>query len=331
MSICNVEMNPAFPVGQPMLIRTLDGRGWHDLVPGHKYAIPDGPLTLLKCFERYVTEWCVPRGGDPDRAWIAFRAFINTFGWDKNCAELTRADGRIFVNAELARGVTAATARKHLTMVLAALNHAHKDGRLAKVPKFDMPDPAQPRVRWLTREEHRKLMQVAKPWARQLFWLLAFGTGARTGAILDLTWDRIDLVRKTIDYRVPGVRYRNKRRAVVPIHAALLPRLESAYARRDPSCPFVVSRKGRKYSQGSLYHECKRDLAAIGIRERGVARHVARHTVATWMLRGDEERGIRPAPIHRVAMMLGDTIGMVEKTYSHVLPTDLEEDTRVLH
>jgi hypothetical protein len=43
-----------------------------------------------------------------------------------------------------------------------------------------MPAAAQPRPRWLTREEHRKLMLLPKPGARQLFWLLAFGTGART-------------------------------------------------------------------------------------------------------------------------------------------------------
>jgi integrase len=174
-------------------------------------------------------------------------------------------------------------------------------------------------------------MLVPKPWARQMFWLLAFATGARTGAILDLTRDRVDLARGTIDFRVPGVVYRNKRRAVVPIAASLMPRLVAALERADPACPFVVSKKGKKYSQGSLYHECKRDLAAIGIVERGVARHVARHTVATWMLRGDKERGIPPAPIHLVAQMLGDKVEMIERVYSHVLPTDLQDVTRVLH
>jgi integrase len=57
---------------------------------------------------------------------------------------------------------------------------------------------------------------AAEAGPRQLFWLLAFGTGARTEAMLDLEWDRVDLVRRTIDYRVPGVVYKNKRRAVRP-------------------------------------------------------------------------------------------------------------------
>jgi integrase len=302
------------------------------LVGGVEYKRPrQETYTLLACFEDYITEHCLPTGGDPQRAWIAFYAWIAALGHDRECATLTRADGRKVVECELARGVSSATARKHLTMGNAALNHAKREERIAKVPKFQSPAAAQPRLRWLTKEEHRRLMLLPKPRARQLFWLLAFGTGARTGAILDLEWSRVDLTRRTIDYRVPGVTYKNKRRAVVFIHDSLLPRLVSAHARRDESCPFVVTRKGKRYSQGSLYHECKADLAAIGIKERGVARHVARHTVATWMLRGDPERGIRPAPIHRVAMMLGDTITMIEKNYAHVLPTDLQDDTRVLH
>jgi integrase len=288
------------------------------LVPGRDYRLPrsDGPLTLLTCFEDYVREHCIVTGGDPERAWIAFRAWINALGCDRDCATLTRADGRTVVEHELARGVSSATARKHLTMGLAALNHAKKEERITKVPKFQSPPAAQPRLRWLTRQEHRKLMLLPKPGARQLFWLLAFATGARTGAMLDLEWTRVDLVRRTIDYRVPGAVYKNKRRACVPINDALLPRLESAYGRRDTSCPFVVSRKGKRYSQGSLYHECKRDLANIGINERGVARHVARHTVASWILQDG-------GSILDVAKILGDTVSMVETVYGHMEPKHL--------
>jgi hypothetical protein len=90
-------------------------------------------LTLLACFEDYITEHCIPTGGDPERAWIAFYAWINALGHDRECASLTRADGRTVVEHELARGVSSATARKHLTMGLAALNHARKEERIDKV------------------------------------------------------------------------------------------------------------------------------------------------------------------------------------------------------
>jgi integrase len=158
---------------------------------------------------------------------------------------------------------------------------------------------------------------------RRMFWLLAFGTGARTAAMLELTWDRVDFAQRTIDYRVPGAVYKNKRRAVVPIHDKLLPRLQSAYELRDPACPFVVNKDGRQYSGGSLYHECKRDLAAIGIKERGVARHVARHTVASWIL----QDGGR---LEDVAKLLGDTVAMVERVYGHMEPKHLMKAANLL-
>lgn len=312
--LCNVEKVDALPEGV-FLVASFDRRGLHWKVPGRDYRIQRAPtLTLFQCFSDYVEEHCLPTGGDPDRFWLAGRAWLDAIG-NRDCATLTRADGRTIVQRELARGVKPATARKHLTMGLAALNHAKKEERLSVVPKFQMPAASSPRLRWLTREEYRRLLQVPKPWARQIFWLLAFNTGARTKAMLDLEWDRVDLANRTIDYRLPGKNHKNKRRAVVPINDALLPRLQSAYARRTSQ--YVVEGKdGGEYSAGVLYHQCKRDLAAIGIRERGVARHVARHTVASWILQAGGD-------CYDVAKLLGDTVGMVEKVYGHVEPKHL--------
>lgn len=71
-------------------------------------------------------------------------------------------------------------------------------------------------------------------------------------------------------------------------------------------------------------------MRAAGIDEMGVCRHVARHTVASWLLQGDEARGIPPAPVHLVAEILGDRVGMIEKVYSHVMPKHLMNVTRAL-
>lgn len=38
----------------------------------------------------------------------------------------------------------------------------------------------------------------------RLFILLGLYTGAKSGAILDLTWDRVDMERRLIDYRTAG-------------------------------------------------------------------------------------------------------------------------------
>ncbi len=54
---------------------------------------------------------------------------------------------------------------------------------------------------------------------------LALHTGARSGAILAVTWNRVDLDRRLVDYREPGRARTRKRRVPAPIndtlHAAL--------------------------------------------------------------------------------------------------------------
>jgi hypothetical protein len=133
------QLPPLYNIG------VFDGRGgrlrW--LTPGVEYtpARPDGPLTLYQCFVDYTKEHCVPEGGDPERAWIAFRVWIAALGHDRDVTTLTRADGRRLVEHELARGVSSATARKHLTMGQAALHHAQREERITKVPKFQSPAP----------------------------------------------------------------------------------------------------------------------------------------------------------------------------------------------
>jgi integrase len=58
-------------------------------------------------------------------------------------------------------------------------------------------------------------------------------------------------------------------------------------------------------------------------RRVGRLRHVARHTVASWLLQGWPEEGIPAMPIFDVAKYLGDTVKMVESTYGHLLPKHL--------
>jgi hypothetical protein len=148
-------------------------------------------------------------------------------------------------------------------------------------------------------------MLLPKPRRQHLFWLIAFATGARSEAIIEATWDRVDWNRRTIDFRVPGAVYRNKRRVVAPISDALYPRLEAAYARRTDDYVIGLGERGKP---SCTWRGCKENLKAIGIDERGVCRHVARHTVASWLLQGDPERGIAPASVYDVAKLLGDTV-----------------------
>lgn len=185
----------------------------------------------------------------------------------------------------------------------------------ADVPLFDLPEGSPARHRWLRAEEIKRLMASVVEWrvdgrlsrVERFLWL-ALETAARLTAILELTWDRVDFDLNTITYNVPGRRITKKRRATVPISAALRPILLRAYAERegDLVCDYAAAKSVWRVMQAVAKHAKVDDISP----------HVMRHTAATHMLRNG-------VPIWYVAKILGDTVASVEKVYGHHVPDEL--------
>lgn len=279
------------------------------------------PPCILGALRHYYHEWVIPNCREPNRSLYVFKHILRKMDPTQLIDTIGRADGRNYVNARLAEGVKPATARRELSLFLAALNHEVREERSKSKFGFQMPPQSEPRIRYLTREEYARLMRTPMPPRIYRFFLLAFGTGARARAIEQLTWDRVDLQRRTIDFRLPGVNHKNKRRVVAPISDALFPRLEAMYARRKDTHVIGLSEKGKCVT---TYHAAKEVLRTMGINENGVARHVARHTFASWLL----QEGVS---IYEVAKLMGDTVGMVEKVYGHMQAHHLMSAVNRLH
>jgi integrase len=60
-----------------------------------------------------------------------------------------------------ARERSAGTVRRELGVLRAAVNHAHKEGRLTRIVGFVLPPRPEPRDRWLTRKEAAALLRAA--------------------------------------------------------------------------------------------------------------------------------------------------------------------------
>lgn len=273
--------------------------------------------TVEAAIEHYIQEHVIPSGGEERRARYTAAKGLRIFGAQTPIDEITRGRSRQYAEIRIAEGVKPATVRRELSMHQAAFNHARKEERTKTEFSFFMPPASAPRLEWLTHEQYRKIMLVPKSRREQLFLLLAFGTGARARAIEDATWDRVDLVARTIDYRVPGKVYKNKRRVVAPISDALLPRLIAAKAYHDertPDCPYVIG-VGERGKKSTTYHGIADVYRRAGIKVRA-PRHIARHTFASWLL----QNGVS---IYEVAQLIGDTVAMVEKTYGHMQPKHL--------
>lgn len=284
--------------------------------------------TIVSVASHYLHEYAVDNTHDPVRAAAALLEWVNVLGFDFDCRTLGVKHYRLVIDALKARGLAPGSVRRIMAWGSAALHHARREERLDKdPPKLPKIAGGAPRARWLSRQEYQRVMDVPKCERAQRFLVLAFTTGARSRAIETLTWDRVDFDTRTIDYRMPGRDHKNKRRAVVPISDTMLVRLQGMHEKRTDDYVIGLAKSGRPCT---TYHHAKALLRSVGIDEYGCARHVARHSVASWMLQGDKERGIPPAQIQFVARMLGDTVAMIDRVYGHLSQEHLREASRVL-
>lgn len=238
------------------------------------------------------------------------------------------------MSGQLGRKVTSSTVRRELAYLAAALAFcAAPPQRMfahSQIEKIKLPAAGEARDRWLTTAEIQRMLAAAERLRRgnrlsrgERFLWLALATAGRMSAILDLTWDRVDFETLVVHLDVPGRVKTKKRRASVPISDDLAVVLRRAYVERNSD--LVMDNKADVWSTIQLIaieagFGGKRPavLRTEKPKATGVSPHVLRHTAATHMAR----KGV---PLWKIAKVLGNTMTMVEKVYSHHCPDDLRE------
>jgi integrase len=218
-------------------------------------------------------------------AWKAARPFFENLRPD----QIDRDRCRAYTAERRRMGRKDGTILKELTTIRQALNW-----RGVKGAQFEVPSAPPSRDRHLTRAEYARLKEAAAQEPHVfLFVVLALATAARMTALLQLTWDRVDLDRGQIRLALPG-ETRMKGRATVPITAVAREAL--ATARQIARTPYVIEYGDRRV--GSV----KKGFAAAARRAglTDVTPHVIRHTAAVWMA----EAGV---PMDEIAQYLGHT------------------------
>ena len=225
------------------------------------------------------------------------------------------------------RPVSSGTLRRELGALRAALNWGIRKKLVPAdmLPEFELPAGGPPRDKHLDWDQEQRLWDFAVQWGHRaggtllqretayrvmLFVCVAMSTSARRGAIQLLTWDRIDLARGLIDFRLPGERITNKRKVLVPIADRLMPVLQEAATRASRGAD------GRPIGRllGDLRkvnHLFAQFTAAAGV--GWVTPHVLRHTWATLASRNG-------VPEAEIAAIMGDDIRTIQKNYVHYRP-----------
>lgn len=197
------------------------------------------------------------------------------------------------------------------------LSWAAKANLIDKAPAIERPQKPAPKERYLTHAEIDRLLAAdCEPHIR-LAIILLLTTAGRVSAVLQLTWDRVDLDRGQVNLRadLEGPR---KGRAVVPINATLRAALESA--RRAAMSDYVV-----EWAGGPVKSIRKGFLRAVtGAKLAGVTIHTMRHTAAVHMA----EAGV---PMSEIAQYLGHSnVSVTESVYARYSPQHLSRAAQAL-
>jgi integrase len=205
---------------------------------------------------------------------------------------------------------SAGAARRDLEVLRSALRFYQRERGLGAVPPIVVPPKGEPRERWLTRREAAALLRAADHQHLRRFILLGLYTGTRSGAILRLTWDHVDLASGVLSRRAAGeVEDARKRTPRVRLGKRILSHLRRWRRLDPPGIRYLCHYEGRPVVR--LRKSFSAAVRRAGL--AGVIPHTLRHTRATWMM----QQGV---PIWEAAGSLGMTIAVLERIYGHHHP-----------
>lgn len=233
-------------------------------------------------------------------AWKALHGF-----WER--IDPAMIDERMAKSYRATRRAGDATARYELMQVSTALGWAAKEGKIPARKAIWLPPTPERKTRHLTNAEFNRLFDCVIADHAKVYVMLGLYTMARPGAILELEWDRVDFMRRQIDFTPPGHLRTAKRRTVVPIADPLLPWLQKAHAARTSQ--WVIERGGKQVA-------CIKKAFQAASERSGVhaTPYTLRHTGAVWAA----EAGV---PMAELAQFLGhDDDRTTQKHYARFSP-----------
>ncbi|WP_442954465.1 tyrosine-type recombinase/integrase [Pararhodobacter sp.] len=226
-------------------------------------------------------------------------------------------DCRGYIARRRSEGRKDATIRTELGCLRSAILWAQKAGLIQRAPRIELPQTTPPRDRYLDREEVAALMGAAVDPHIRLAMLLMLTTAGRIGALLELTWSRVDLDRRVIKLATNDIGPR-KGRATVPINDTLLAALQAA--REAARCEYVIEWGGRPVTSIKTGFN-----AAV---KRAGIQHCTPHDLRRTAGRLMAEAGV---PIEEIAQYLGHTNpNITRSTYSQFSPAYLRRAANAL-
>lgn len=230
---------------------------------------------------------------------------------------ITKKDCTEYTDKRRAAGRKDGTIHTELTYLRAAMKFGLDEKLLTEKPYIMVPQKPDPKDNFLSRKEAKHLIDCAVMPHAKLFIIVALNTAGRMQAILDLTWDRVNFIKRQINLRDPDKDRTAKGRAIVPMNDTLFAALTEA--KNGALTDYVIEYGGEKVGN------VKKAVAAAAKRA-GIqcTAHDLRRTAAVWMAQ-------KRVPMRDIALFLGHTnTTTTERVYAKHHPDFLTDAAKAL-
>lgn len=184
-------------------------------------------------------------------------------------------------------------------------------------PPIERPQKPAPKDRWLTEAECRRLIEAAPTHHVKLAIILMLSTAGRVGAILELTWDRVDFETGEINLKVDQVGPR-KGRATNPMNAGARAALQHAH--NASLSEYVIEWNGRPVKSIKTAFNSACEIAGL----KKVTPHTLRHTAAVHLAAAG-------VPMAKISQYLGHSnTAITEHVYARFAPGHLRAEAEIL-
>ncbi len=171
--------------------------------------------------------------------------------------------------------------------------------------------------RWLTHEEEESLLAASPQWLREVV-IFAVNTGLRQAEILDLTWDRVDLFRRTLTI----LEQKNRGKDTLPVNSHAIDILKARSKVRSMRSNHVFfNREGNRIDAANLLR-----AFYIAMEKAGIAKarfHDLRHTFATRLVQAGVD-------LYKVQKLMRHKTPVMTQRYAHHYPESLRDGVEAL-
>lgn len=211
---------------------------------------------------------------------------------------------------KLAEGLSKTTVNYYMGVLRAILRKAHSEwGWLDALPKVPMYKRVLDEPQWLTRAQLKTLLKHLPPHSADLA-IFAVATGLRKANITGLTWDRVDLKRKTA--YIPGSEAKAGRGIPVALNDDAIDVLKRWRGKHDRWVFTYQGERIKDVTTRAWRDACKR----AGV--PGFRFHDLRHTWASWQVQAE-------TPLSVLQEMGGWASFEMVRRYSHLSPGHLQQ------